>query len=96
MRETSGPPMGPLPPDTNLLEPVIQRAEKEPGRVMAAYRDGDDFVDVTAGAVLRTLPGHSQGHRRQWARARRSSCSHVADEAGVAAARLRHPRQLAV
>ncbi len=38
-----------LPPDTNLLEPVIQHAEKEPGRVMAAYRDGDHFVDVTAG-----------------------------------------------
>ena len=49
MHETSGPPMDPLPPNTNLLEPVIQRAEKEPGRVMAAYRDGDHFVDVTAG-----------------------------------------------
>ncbi len=49
MHETSGPPMDPLPPSTNLLEPVIQRAEKEPGRVMAAYRDGDHFVDVTAG-----------------------------------------------
>jgi len=36
MRETSGSPMDPLPPGTNLLEPVIQRAEKEPGRVMAA------------------------------------------------------------
>ncbi|MGA3148704.1 MAG: long-chain fatty acid--CoA ligase [Acidimicrobiales bacterium] len=41
--------MDPLPPDTNLLQPVIQRAEKEPDRVMAAYRDGDHFVDVTAG-----------------------------------------------
>ncbi|MFZ0172711.1 MAG: AMP-binding protein [Acidimicrobiales bacterium] len=48
MRETSGPVMDAIPPDTNLLEPVIQRAEKEPGRVMAAYRDGDHFVDVTA------------------------------------------------
>ncbi|MGO9560562.1 MAG: AMP-dependent synthetase/ligase [Acidimicrobiales bacterium] len=38
-----------LPPDANLLVPVIQRAEKEPDRVMAAYRDGDHFVDVTAG-----------------------------------------------
>jgi long-chain acyl-CoA synthetase len=49
MRETSGPPMDPLPPDTNLLEPVIQHAKKEPDKVMAAYRDGDHFVDVTAG-----------------------------------------------
>ncbi len=49
MRETSGRTMDPIPPDTNLLEPVVQRAEKEPGRVMAAYRDGDHFVDVTAG-----------------------------------------------
>jgi long-chain acyl-CoA synthetase len=48
MHETSGPPMDPPPPNTNLLEPVIQRAEKEPDRVMAAYRDGDHFVDVTA------------------------------------------------
>ena len=49
MHQTSGPSMDPLPPDTNLLQPVIQRAEKEPDRVMAAYRDGDHFVDVTAG-----------------------------------------------
>ncbi len=48
MRETSGRTMDPIPPDTNLLEPVVQRAEKEPGRVMATYRDGDHFVDVTA------------------------------------------------
>jgi len=41
--------MGTLQPDTNLLEPVMQRAEKEPSRVVAAYRDGDAFVDVTAG-----------------------------------------------
>jgi len=49
MLESSGPYMDSLSPDTNLLEPVIQRAEREPGRVVAAYRDGDHFVDVTAG-----------------------------------------------
>ncbi|HXY44571.1 MAG TPA: long-chain fatty acid--CoA ligase [Acidimicrobiales bacterium] len=49
MLESSGPHMDSLSPDTNLLEPVIQRAEREPGRVVAAYRDGDHFVDVTAG-----------------------------------------------
>jgi long-chain acyl-CoA synthetase len=49
MRETSGSTMEPISPDTNLLQPVIERAEKEPGRVMAAYRDGDHYVDVTAG-----------------------------------------------
>jgi len=41
--------MDPIPPDTNLLQPVVRRAQKEPGQVMAAYRDGDHFVDVTAG-----------------------------------------------
>ncbi len=49
MHETSGPPMNEYPSGTHLLEPVIQRAEKEPGRAVAAYRDGDHFVDVTAG-----------------------------------------------
>jgi long-chain acyl-CoA synthetase len=48
MLDTSGPPMDAIPPGTNLLEPVIQRAEKEPGRAVAAYRDGDHYVDVTA------------------------------------------------
>ena len=33
----------------HLLQPVIERAARDPGRAMAAYRDGDHFVDVTAG-----------------------------------------------
>lgn len=48
MQETSGLPMDPLPPDANLIEPVIARAENEPGRAVASYRSGDCYVDVTA------------------------------------------------
>ena len=34
---------------THLLQPVIERAQREPGRPVAAFRVGDEFVDVTAG-----------------------------------------------
>jgi long-chain acyl-CoA synthetase len=49
MREASGPPMDPLPVTEHLLQPVIQRAARNPRRPMAAYRHGDHYVDVTAG-----------------------------------------------
>jgi long-chain acyl-CoA synthetase len=38
-----------LPIDAHLLEPLIERARKDPGKAVAAYRDGDHYVDVTAG-----------------------------------------------
>jgi long-chain acyl-CoA synthetase len=49
MREATGPPIEPLPITAHLLQPVIERATDDPGRAVAAYRDGDRYVDVTAG-----------------------------------------------
>jgi long-chain acyl-CoA synthetase len=49
MREATGPRIEPLPASAQLLQPVIERAANDPGRPVAAYRDGDHFVDVTAG-----------------------------------------------
>jgi long-chain acyl-CoA synthetase len=49
VREAIGPDMKPLPVTAHLLEPVIERADRDPRRVVAAHRDGDRFVDVTAG-----------------------------------------------
>jgi long-chain acyl-CoA synthetase len=41
--------MAQLSPTTHLLQPVIAWAENEPGRPVAAIREGDRFSDVTAG-----------------------------------------------
>lgn len=41
--------MDPLPVTAHVLQPVIERATRDPGWAVAAYRDGDEFVDVTAG-----------------------------------------------
>jgi long-chain acyl-CoA synthetase len=41
--------MEPLPLTAHLLEPVIDRAARDPALPVAAYRDGDHFTDVTAG-----------------------------------------------
>ncbi len=49
MREATGPAMAQLSPTTHLLQPVIAWAENEPGRPVAAIREGDRFIDVTAG-----------------------------------------------
>jgi long-chain acyl-CoA synthetase len=48
MREATGPTWDPLPRDAHLLQPVIDRAARAPDRAIAAYRDGDRFVDVSA------------------------------------------------
>ena len=47
-RKSFGPPMELLAPNAHLLEPLMLRAEHQPGWVVAASREGDDFVDVTA------------------------------------------------
>jgi long-chain acyl-CoA synthetase len=49
MREANGPVMAPVPVTAHLLQPVMQRAALDPGRPVAAYRDGETFVDVSAG-----------------------------------------------
>lgn len=47
-QSATGPEMAPLPASAHLLDPVIRWAAREPGRAVAAYREGDAFVDVTA------------------------------------------------
>jgi long-chain acyl-CoA synthetase len=49
LREASGPDLAPLPTTAHLLEPIVQRALADPDRPLAAVRQGDRFVDVTAG-----------------------------------------------
>jgi long-chain acyl-CoA synthetase len=49
MREATGPTMESLPVTAHLLQPVIERAARDSDRAVAAYRDGERFVDVTAG-----------------------------------------------
>lgn len=48
MREVTGDRWEPLGEDAHLLQPVLERARTEPYRAVAAYRDGERFVDVTA------------------------------------------------
>jgi long-chain acyl-CoA synthetase len=52
MREATGPAIEPLPVTAHLLQPVIERAANDPGWAVAAYRDGDRYVDVTASEFL--------------------------------------------
>lgn len=44
--------MQPLPTAAHLLQPLIERAAVDPHRAVAAYRDGDRFVDVAAADFL--------------------------------------------
>jgi len=46
--ERSGQSMVPLPAAANLLLPVMRWAREQPARGVAACRDGDHLVDVTA------------------------------------------------
>ena len=61
MREASGPPMEPLPVTAHLLQPLIERAAGDPSRPVAAYRDGDRFVDVTASEFFERVRGLAKG-----------------------------------
>jgi long-chain acyl-CoA synthetase len=49
MCEAHGASMEPLPLTAHLLQPVIERAARDPNWPVAACRDGDHFTDVTAG-----------------------------------------------
>ena len=44
-----------LPVTAHLLQPVIIRARQDPGKAVAAYRDGDLYVDVPAGELYRRI-----------------------------------------
>src|SRR4030095_88457 len=48
VQEASGRAMNPPPLPAPLLQPVIERADRDPGWAVAASRDGDRFVDLTA------------------------------------------------
>jgi long-chain acyl-CoA synthetase len=48
MREATGPDMAPLPAGSHLLQPVMRWATDQPGHPVAAFREGDEFVDVSA------------------------------------------------
>ena len=66
MREATGPTMEPLPVTAHLLQPVIERAANDPGRAVAAYRDGDHYVDVTAGEFYERVRRLAKGLIAQW------------------------------
>jgi long-chain acyl-CoA synthetase len=57
-RSATGPDFAPLAASAHLLEPVMRWAEHEPTRPVAAFRQDDAFVDVTAQQLygrIRTL-----------------------------------------
>jgi len=61
IREATGEPLAPLPADANLLLPVMRWAADQPGRAVAAIRQGDVFVDVTAGDFYARVRGLAKG-----------------------------------
>ncbi len=61
MREMAGPVMEPIAVDEHLLRPVMARAAAEPERAMAAYREGDRFVDVTVREFYERLRAVAKG-----------------------------------
>ena len=61
MREATGPRSAPLAAEAHLLQPMIERSQREPQRVVAAYRRGNEFVDVTAGEVYQRVRAVAKG-----------------------------------
>lgn len=55
MKTMSGPPLTPLARDAHLLRPLLERVEAEPWKALAARRDGDHFVDVSAKEVYESV-----------------------------------------
>lgn len=53
--------MEPIAADAHLLQPVIGWAEREPDRPIAAYRDKERFVDVTAAEFYRRCRSLAKG-----------------------------------
>jgi long-chain acyl-CoA synthetase len=52
MNEATGPALDPLPDDASVLQPLVAVGTDEPQRPLFAVRNGDGFVDVTAGDFL--------------------------------------------
>ena len=61
LSEANGPPFSPLPADAHLLEPIMARAQHDPTCVVAACREGTDFVDVTAAELLEQVRALAKG-----------------------------------
>ncbi|MGH9229454.1 MAG: AMP-dependent synthetase/ligase, partial [Acidimicrobiales bacterium] len=59
--EATGPPFSGLPRDAHLLQPIVARARRDPDLVVAAYREGDAFVEVTASALLGRVRALAKG-----------------------------------
>jgi long-chain acyl-CoA synthetase len=61
VREARGVDLRPLPLDTHLLRPVMQRAQEQPDRPVASFRRGDEFVDVSAADFYARIRGLAKG-----------------------------------
>ncbi len=59
--EATGPSFTPLTDKRHLLQPLIERAVTNPTALVAAYRDGDTFVDVTAADFLARVRALAKG-----------------------------------
>lgn len=61
IREATGDPLPPLPAEANLLAPVVRWATDQPDRAVAAVRQGDGFVDVSAADFYGRVRGLAKG-----------------------------------
>jgi len=61
MEEVTGAAMDPIALDAHLVRPLMGWVEREPDRVLAAYRDGERFVDVTASELYRRVRALAKG-----------------------------------
>jgi len=59
--EATGAHLAALPADAHLLQPVLERAAREPQRAVASHRDGDRFVDVTAAELVERVRRLAKG-----------------------------------
>jgi long-chain acyl-CoA synthetase len=61
LREATGAAFSGIADDANLLQPLRRLLERDPGRVIAATRDGTDVVDWTAGQIAERVHGVAKG-----------------------------------
>ncbi|MDP9075406.1 MAG: long-chain fatty acid--CoA ligase [Actinomycetota bacterium] len=61
MPEATGPAIRALTRGQHLLQPLIQRVERSPDQAMAAYREGNSFVDVAARDFYRRVRRLAKG-----------------------------------
>ena len=93
VHDVTGPPMDPIPRDAHLLRPLMDWAVREPGRLSAAYRDGDRFVDVTAAELYECCRALAKGFIASGLEpGERVALMSRTPSPGVDARRLRHPR----